>query len=112
MRSQMKRRFIDSNIFIYILLKDPKYGEACLRILERLEKWEEQGVTSTLVLSQVVAHLARRRKGDVIKLFIDYIRETGIMVMETEFSDFMEAIAEMDRLNIDYSMWDDIIISC
>ena len=112
MPSQMKRRFIDSNIFIYILLKDPRYGKACLRILERMEKGEEQGITSTLVLSQVIAHLARRKKGEAIKLFIDYIRETGIIVIETTFLDFVEAVTEMSKLNLGYRIWDDLIISC
>ena len=112
MPSQMKRRFIDSNIFIYILLKDPRYGKACLRILERMEKGEEQGITSTLVLSQVIAHLARRKKGEAIKLFIDYIRETGIIIIETTFLDFVEAVTEMSKLNLGYRIWDDLIISC
>ena len=112
MSSQMKRRFIDSNIFIYVLLKDPRHGKACLRILERMEKGEEQGITSTLVLSQVIAHLAGRKKGEAIKLFIDYIRETGIIVIETTFLDFVEAVTEMSGLNLNYRIWDDLIISC
>jgi len=112
MPSQMKRRFIDSNIFIYVLLKDPSYGKACLRILEKVERGEEQGVISTLALGQVIAHLARRGKGEAIKLFIDYVRETGIIVIETTFLDFVEAITEMGELNLDYEIWDDLIISC
>ena len=112
MSSQMKRRFIDSNIFIYVLLKDPRHGKACLRILERMEKGEEQGITSTLVLSQVIAHLAGRKKVEAIKLFIDYIRETGIIVIETTFLDFVEAVTEMSKLNLGYRIWDDLIISC
>lgn len=112
MPSQMKRRFIDSNIFIYVLLKDPRYGEACLRILERVERGEEQGVTSTLTLSQVIAHLARHGRGEAIKLFIDYVREIGMMVIETTFLDFVEAVTEMGELNLDYKIWDDLVISC
>lgn len=77
-----------------------------------MERGEEQGVTSTLVLSQVATHLTRHGKGEVIKPFIDYFYETGILVLETTFLDFMEAIAEMNKLNLDSSMWDDIILSC
>ena len=112
MRSQMRRRFIDSNIFIFVLLKDPRYGEACLRILENVERGEEHGVTSTLALSQVIAHLARRGKGEAIKPFIDYVRETGIIIIETTFLDFVEAITEMGKHKLDYRIWDDLIISC
>lgn len=75
-------------------------------------KGEGQGITSTLVLSQVIAHLARRKKGEAIKLFIDYIRETGIIVIETTFLDFVEAVTEMSKLNLGYRIWDDLIISC
>lgn len=112
MPSQMRRRFIDSNIFIYVLLKDPRYGKTCLKMLERVEKGEEQGVTSTLVLSQVLAYLARRGKGEAIKLFVDYICEIGIVVIETTLPDFVEAITEMSKLSLDHSLWDDLIISC
>ncbi len=109
---QMKRRFVDSNIFIYVLLKDPMYGVACLEILERMERGEEQGVTSTLVISQVAAHLSRRGKGEVVKSFIDYLYEVGILVLETKLQDFMEAFAEISRLNLDYGVWDDVVLSC
>ncbi len=112
MPSQMKCRFIDSNIFIYVLLKDPRYGQACLRMLERVENGEEQVATSTLVLSQVVAHLARRGKGEAIKLFINYIHEIGIMVIETTFLDFVEATMEMNKLDLNSNMWDDLILAC
>ena len=73
---------------------------------------EEQGVISTLALGQVIAHLARRGKGEAIKLFIDYVRETGMIVIETTFLDFVEAVTEMDELNLDYKIWKDLIISC
>lgn len=63
------------------------------------------------MLSQVVAHLARRGKGEAIKLFIKYIREAGMIVMETTFLDFVEAIMEINKLNLSYSMRDDLIIS-
>jgi len=31
------RRFIDSNIFTYILLNDPNYGESALQVLTNAE---------------------------------------------------------------------------
>ena len=53
-----------------------------------------------------------RGKGEAIKPFIDYVRETGIIVIETTFLDFVEAITEMGKHNLDYKIWDDLIISC
>jgi len=70
------------------------------------------GIISTLALGQVIAHLARRGKGEAIKLFIDYVRETGMIVIETTFLDFVEAVTEMDELDLDYKIWNDLIISC
>ena len=43
-------RFIDSNIFIYVLANEPYYGAAVRRILARIEEGEEACI-STLVIA-------------------------------------------------------------
>ncbi len=45
--------YIDANIFIYTMLKNPKYFASCKSFLERVEKGEVNAVASPLVLDEV-----------------------------------------------------------
>lgn len=45
--------YIDANIFIYTMLKNPKYFASCKSFLEKVEKGEVNAVVSPLVLDEV-----------------------------------------------------------
>jgi len=107
----LKTRFIDSNIFIYVLLKDPRYGKTALQILERIERGEERGLTSTLTLTQVYAHLIRRKKGKVIAKVYEYLDEAPIDVIDTKYDDFKKAFELRKEKNLPWEMWDDLVIA-
>ena len=109
--SGSKPRFVDSNVFVYVLLKDPVYGSRALDILLRFEAGEERGLTSTLVVSQVLAHLARRRAERAIDRFLVYLANVPIRVVETSFEDFQEAVRLRRRLNLSWRLWDDLVIA-
>lgn len=49
-----KTVFLDSNIFIYEFSSHEKYGEACLKFLQRVENTDILGVTSVGVLDEVL----------------------------------------------------------
>ncbi|MBS7645611.1 type II toxin-antitoxin system VapC family toxin [Candidatus Bathyarchaeota archaeon] len=103
--------FIDSNIFIYVMFKDPLYGDIALDILERLERGGEFGIVSTLILSQVFAHLARRKKWNAMDKFLEYIGEVPMRVVETTLEDFRRAGELGRRLKLNWRPWDDLIIA-
>lgn len=107
----MKIRFIDSNVFVYLLLKDPRYGKTSLQIFERIERGEEKGLTSTLVLSQVFAHLIRREKGEVIEKLYEYLNEVPIDIIDTRYEDFKKALELRKEKNLAWEMWDDLVIA-
>ena len=72
----MKRNLINSNgsnIFIHVLLKNPGMSRM-FKDLRRNGAGEEREVISTLALSQVASHLARQKRVEQSKFFIDYIR--------------------------------------
>ncbi|HID17143.1 TPA: PIN domain-containing protein [Candidatus Bathyarchaeota archaeon] len=105
-----KITFIDSNVFIYVMLKDPSYGHVALDILTRFERGEEVGIISTLVLSQVFAHLARKKKWSAMDKFFEYIEGIPIRVIETTLKDFRRAKELKKKLNLPWRLWDDLII--
>lgn len=45
--------YIDANIFIYVMLKNPRHFASCKSFLERVEKGDVNAVVSPLVLDEV-----------------------------------------------------------
>jgi len=99
---------IDSNVFIYVLFSDPTYGERAKELLKTAE--EEDAYSSTLVISQVLAHLKRRKKVEIIPRFMDYLKQSGIKIIETTWEDFIGATRILQSSKLSYKLWDDAII--
>ena len=49
--------FVDANTLLYHFTADPKYGPACTELVERIERQELPGFTSTHVVSEVAHRL-------------------------------------------------------
>lgn len=104
-------RFIDSNVFIYHLAGDPEWGNISYKILKRIEEGEE-AVTSTLVISQVCGYLRWRRRPDVIPKFIGFIKSLpNLIKLDTLFIDFINADELCARYNLEWRLWDDLVIA-
>jgi len=103
-------RFIDSNIFIYVLTKDPQHYEKARVILERIEKGEE-AVTSTLVLEEIFVFLEGRKASQKIPKVFDSIRSYSTLRIEPYFiEDMTSAISLLKSLEFKID-WDDAIIA-
>ena len=106
------RRFIDSNVFVYVLSADPNYSRRALAILEDAEEGRFEAYTSTLVISQVLAHLERRKRREAMEKFLVYLEDSPIFVAETRLDDFLEARALAARSGLPlHRMWDDLVIA-
>jgi predicted nucleic acid-binding protein len=99
---------IDSNVFIYVLFADPLYGERAKKLLQIAENGD--AYTSTLVISQVLAHLNRRKRTNVIPIFVNYIQQSGIRVVETNWEDIINGLKFLQIRGLSYELWDDAII--
>jgi predicted nucleic acid-binding protein len=67
---------VDSNIFIYVLDRHPRFGELP-RDYSRESRRERRALTSTFVIAEVCAYLAKRGRADEIKGFADALRGYG-----------------------------------
>jgi len=104
-------RFIDANIFVYHMAQDPRYGKLATNILKRIEEGE-QVAASTLVISQVCGYLRWKKRSDVISSFLAFLRSLPNLVkVETAFIDFVQAQEYSIKHDIDWSLWDDLIIT-
>ena len=107
----MVSRFVDSNIFVYVIMNDPAYATKSVEILARFEEGAETGWTSMLALSQVFAHLRRRKKYREIDTFYDYLEGSPLSISDTTRSDMDRAREMKHELDLPWSMWDDLVLA-
>ncbi|MDG7011836.1 MAG: type II toxin-antitoxin system VapC family toxin [Nitrososphaerota archaeon] len=107
----MGSRFVDSNLFIYVMMQDESFAEQSLGVLEGFERGAEVGWTSTLVLSQVFSHLKKRGKFSAIDKFYGYLESSPISVLETTRDDIVGAQEIKNGQSLPWSMWDDLVIA-
>lgn len=107
----MNVRFVDSNLFVYVMLDDPAFAGKSLSILTGFEEGRETGLTSTLVLSQVFSHLKKRGRHPAIDKFYDYLESSPISVVETTREDMSRAREIKEEQSLPWSMWDDLVIA-
>ena len=104
-------RFVDSNLFVYVMMRDPSFAERSLRILTRFEEGRETGWTSTLALSQVFSHLKKRGKLTAIDSFYGFLESSPINIMETSRADMAKAQEIKEEQSLPWSMWDDLVLA-
>ncbi|WP_240938798.1 type II toxin-antitoxin system VapC family toxin [Metallosphaera hakonensis] len=84
------------------------YGERAKELLEIVET--EEAYSSTLIISQVLAHLERRGKNHVIPVFINYLQQSGMNIAETNWEDIINALRILQSSGLSYKLWDDATI--
>jgi len=96
-------RFVDSNIFIYVLAQSPKgLSKICKSILKRIEDGEE-AVTSTAVVQEVVDWLEYNNRKSEVKTFIRAANSyLTLWKVSNEWKDFLEATKDVDKYDIDF----------
>lgn len=100
------RRFVDTNVFIYLLTKDPRFFEVSKRILGRIEDGEE-AITSTVVVDEVCIFLEMHGRSREIPVALSSIR--SYVSMEV-VSFAVEDMAKASRFVEEYKMdWHDCL---
>lgn len=103
-------RFIDSNVFIYVLTEDAKHFETAKAILHRVERGEE-AITSTLVLEEIFVFLESRKASHEIPGVFDYIRSySTLRIIPYLPEDMASAILLLKRVKFKAD-WDDALIA-
>ena len=96
-------RFVDANVFIYILVKSPKESyETSRRILQRIENGEE-ALTNTAVIQEVVDWLEYNNRRREVKDFIIAINSYLTMnKINTAWDDVLAALDDMEKHGVDF----------
>jgi len=96
------RRFVDTNVFVYLLTKDPRFFEVSKRILERIEHGEE-AITSTVVVDEVCIFLEMHGRSREIPLALSSIRSYVSMdVVSFVLEDMAKASRFVEKYRMDW----------
>lgn len=84
-------RFLETNIFLYVITAHPHFGSVAKTILQRIEEGEE-AATSSLVVAEVCAWLEYHKLDDKIDLLFKILRSyPTLTVYETTYEDEVRA---------------------
>jgi len=96
-------RFVDTNVFIYVITAHPAFGPAARRILERIEAGEE-ALTSTLVLCEVAWVLeAMGRQGDISSTIEKILSYKSLRVADFGAEDLVMGSVNLTNYRIDFN---------
>ena len=95
-------RFVDSNVFIYVLVKSPKDDYIIAKRIQRIEEGEE-AVTNTAVIQEIVNWLEyNNRRREIEKLLTAINSYITMKKAEISWSDMIAAIDDMNRYGLDF----------
>jgi len=98
-----RRRFVDTNVFIYAMQGHPEFGEVSKKILERIDGGEK-AVTSLMNIAEVCWWLEKHKMAEKIEEKVKLISSIFCLeIAPLELSDFMEASRLVKRYRIDFN---------
>lgn len=98
-----RRKFVDTNIFIYAITSHPKYGEISRNILERIDRGEE-AVTSIINIAEICWWLEKYGKKSEIEEILLLINSIlGLEIIPVRMEDFLVASKFIMKYGIDFN---------
>lgn len=96
-------KFVDANVFIYILVKSPeKDYEISKKILKKIEDGEE-AATSPAILQEVVDWLEYNNRKREIRSFLAAVNSyLALNKLNNAWDDLLTAMDDMDEYEIDF----------
>ena len=89
-------KFVDTNVFLYVITAHPEFGSTAKRILGMIDVREE-AVTSSLVIAEVCAWLEYRKRKSEIRTFLSAVASyPSLQKAETTYADELRA-HELER---------------
>jgi len=96
-------RFVDTNVFIYVVTAHPTFGITARRILERIEAGEE-AMTSTLVLCEVAWVLeAMGRQGEISATLEKVLSYRSLKVVDFDADDLIVGSLNLANYRVDFN---------
>jgi len=96
-------RFVDTNIFLYVIQAHPEFGEKSKEILERIDMGEE-AITSLLNIAEVCWWMEKHGKKDRIEDELRLINSIlNLKIISPTIDDFLLAARYVRDYSIDFN---------
>lgn len=103
----MKKSFIDSNIIIRLIVKDPAAQHLKAKeIIKEIEEEKLQGVLSILVVNEIIwilEHYYDLKREEYIPTLIKLFALKNIKIQETKKDTLINVIQKMQKKKIDFT---------
>lgn len=84
-------RFVETNVFLYVMTANPVFGPIAKRIFERIERGEE-AITSSLAVAEVCVWLEYHKVKGRVPLFLKALQSYSTLVkIDTTYGDLLKA---------------------
>jgi len=94
-------RALDTNIIVFHILGDSKFGKKASEIVERIDKGEEVFVPLPVLKETLFNLLAHGRKlSDIIDIVLLF-EKSNIKIAEDDFNYFLQGLRIADKFNVD-----------
>ncbi|MEM0373302.1 MAG: type II toxin-antitoxin system VapC family toxin [Sulfolobaceae archaeon] len=97
-----KRVYIDTNVFIYVALKNPEFYDACYKVLEMLVSGEFEGFGSDLVLLELFGSLSKinvQVAYEAVNSYLDF--PIAILKLNRDTFNYAREISELSGVTYD-----------
>ncbi|MEM2533897.1 MAG: type II toxin-antitoxin system VapC family toxin [Candidatus Nezhaarchaeales archaeon] len=96
-------RFVDANVFIYVLVKSPKEDYLTSKtILKRIEDGEE-AITSTSIIQEVVEWLEYNKRREEARKFLIALNSYAAMrKVSVSWREMLDAVSDMEKYDLDF----------
>lgn len=91
-KSGSLKAFLDTNIFIYAMEMNPIHGEAAARVIEKVDRGDIEGVTSSIVVLEVCWYLESRNRLLEMREAVNLILGSKIRVEDSRMDDVLQAV--------------------
>lgn len=103
-------RFVETNIFLYVITAHPEFGAVARRILERIGSGEE-AATSSLVIAEVCAWLEYHKKKNDVSTFLSAVDSyPSLQKLDTTYDDEQRA-KELERSHPRLQFFDSVYLA-
>jgi len=97
-------KFVDTNIFLYVIQAHPEFGERSKEILKSVDHGEERAITSMINLAEVCWWLeSHKRSGEIndqIRLISSIL---NLEIVPLSLDDFLSAAELIKEYSIDFN---------
>ena len=90
--------YIDSNIFIYVALRHPQFGEPCRRFLSKVQQGMMSAVTSAITLCEVHYEVTKHLGKEAAELVIQSISSLPIEILSVDINIIYSALHQIREL--------------